>query len=69
MVNEPIDDIITLIYLHDASGRYISSHIAQTVYEAGNYVIPTYGLRSGIYYVTLLTEKGDSLGLKIMVNN
>ncbi|MEB8330272.1 PKD domain-containing protein [Flavobacteriaceae bacterium KMM 6897] len=69
MVTEPIDDFITIVYLHDASGRYISGHLAQTIYDAGNYRIPTYGLRSGIYYVTLLTEKGDSLGIKIMVNN
>jgi PKD repeat protein len=69
IVTEPIDDFITIIYLHDASGRYISGHIAQTIYDAGNYRIPTNGLRSGIYYVTLLTEKGDSLGIKIMVNN
>ncbi|MEJ1222370.1 PKD domain-containing protein [Sediminicola sp. 1XM1-17] len=69
MVTEPIDDFITLVYLHDASGRYISGHVAQTIYDAGNYKIPTYGLRTGIYYVTLLTEKGDSLGLKIMVKN
>ncbi|ALM09128.1 hypothetical protein SB49_02475 [Sediminicola sp. YIK13] len=69
MVSEPIDDFITIVYLHDASGRYIRGHIAQTIYEAGTYKIPTYGLRSGIYFVTLLTEKGEALGLKIMVNN
>ncbi|MGY8915023.1 MAG: PKD domain-containing protein, partial [Flavobacteriales bacterium] len=69
MVTEPIDDFITIVYLHDASGRYIDGHLAQTINDAGNYRIPTYGLRSGIYYVTLLTEKGESLGIKIMVNN
>jgi hypothetical protein len=69
LISRPIDDTIISVYLHDRSGRLISGYDAQTILEAGNYLVPILGLRSGIYFVTLLTEKGDALGLKIMVNN
>ena len=69
IMSQPVDDIIISVFLHDESGRLINSYNAQTIFEAGNYKVPTFGLRSGLYYITLLTENGDSIGLKILVGN
>ncbi|MDC6352789.1 PKD domain-containing protein [Zeaxanthinibacter sp. PT1] len=70
VLNKPADMMIETIYLHDASGRFISGFDAQEIFRDNNsYEVPVTGLRDGLYFIGLEPNKGNSMLVKLLVKN
>ncbi|MEA1787736.1 PKD domain-containing protein, partial [Arenibacter sp. GZD96] len=68
--NKPATTIITVLSLHDASGRWLGSYDPQTVFIGDDtYEIPIGTLRDGVYYVNVEMNDGTDFGLKLLVKN
>ncbi len=70
VLNKPTELIVMKIYLHDYSGRLISSFNAQQLFvTGGTYEVPVATLRDGLYFVGLEMSEGDPLLVKLLVKN
>ncbi|WP_242528046.1 PKD domain-containing protein [Allomuricauda sp. CAU 1633] len=63
---------VTKINLHDAIGRLMESHEPAEVHvdgTSGDYAIPIFTLRDGLYYITVELSEGDPIGVALLVRN
>ena len=65
----PDDVVVTKINLHDSTGRLQGRFTAQSIFNGGRYEIPIFGLRDGLYNVTLEMSEGDAIGIQLLVKN
>ncbi|MGD1945197.1 MAG: PKD domain-containing protein [Croceivirga sp.] len=65
----PDDVVVTKINLHDSTGRLLGVFTAQSIFNGGRYEIPIFGLRDGLYNVTLEMSEGDAIGIQLLVKN
>jgi PKD repeat protein len=64
--------VITKINLHDSIGRLMESHEPAEVSvdgTSGDYAIPIFTLRDGLYYITVELSEGDTIGVALLVRN
>jgi PKD repeat protein len=70
IINKPTEVMVMTIYLHDSSGRFISSFNAQELFvTGGTYEVPVGTLRDGLYFVGLDLSQAEPLLLKLLVKN
>ena len=70
ILNQPRDIIAMNFNLFDATGRLMATYDAQDIWVIGDwYEIPIANLRNGMYYIGMNMNKGDTLAIKLLVNN
>lgn len=70
VLNRPSDTVIMAFTLHDTAGRYINLYDPQQFFVSDDYYeLPVGTFRNGIYYLTVETNKGDRMVIKLAINN
>ena len=67
--NIPQGSVVDRIYVHDSSGRLISTYLPQEIFENGNYSVPMNALRDGIYYISVSTLDGFKAATRVLLKN
>ncbi|MCK0148348.1 PKD domain-containing protein, partial [Arenibacter sp. F26102] len=68
IINAPDELLVKEIYVHDSTGKYISSISAAQSID-GHYQVPISTLQDGIYYITLVMENDTILPVRLAVEN
>ncbi|CAM4230433.1 malectin domain-containing carbohydrate-binding protein [Zobellia roscoffensis] len=71
ILNQPEDFMMLGINLHDQQGRLISGISAEDIMVLGNdtYQVPVYLLEDGIYFINIANNMGDSVIMKLLIQN
>ncbi|AKA36092.1 PKD domain-containing protein [Flagellimonas lutaonensis] len=69
VLNIPEGTVVTMIYLHDSTGRLLGAFEPQDVFSDNRYEIPVFMLRDEVYYVKIELNNGDSIAVRLLVKN
>ncbi len=69
VLNLPTGVMVTSINLHDSTGRLLGAFEPQLIFSGESYEIPIFGLRDGLYYITIEMTEGDPMGIQLLVKN
>ncbi|WP_276166298.1 malectin domain-containing carbohydrate-binding protein [Zobellia alginiliquefaciens] len=71
ILNQPEDFMMLGINLHDQQGRLITGISAEEIVVLGNdtYQVPVYLLEDGIYFVNIANNMGDTVIMKLLIQN
>gem|GEM_PF-337924 len=69
VLNATSEDVVKVIYLHDAAGKYIDAILNPQLVDDSYYAVPVSTVQDGVYYITLIMGNDTVLPVRLVVKN